>query len=307
MGRADGNGSILVGLGHGEAQAGRCGINCLRWWCAILLALTATARGGNTGTDPTNKCAWAENVGWANTAPTNVAQTVVVHYNEATGGWLSGYAWGENIGWVAMGSASGGPYGNTTAANWGMNLAANGDLSGYAWGENVGWINFGHALCDAAINPTNGEFSGHAWGENIGWITFRGSSPAYGVRTLAFDTQPQGTPNWWLDHHQVAETHDAGDGVPAWRKYVMDTDPLVAGDYLHISAVTCTSATTTVSFAPTSTRRYYTLTRRSALTTGVWDNVEGQISVQGSGTGQALQDTPVSARAFYSVKVRVAP
>ena len=23
-------------------------------------------------------------------------------YNEATGGWLSGYAWGENIGWLTV-------------------------------------------------------------------------------------------------------------------------------------------------------------------------------------------------------------
>ena len=77
--------------------------------------------------------------------------------------------------------------------------SADGDLSGYAWGENVGWINFDHAQCDAAINPANGEFSGHAWGENIGWLKFKGTTPDYGVRSMAFYTQPQGTPNWWLE------------------------------------------------------------------------------------------------------------
>ena len=124
----------------------------LRWRCAILLALTAIARGGNTGTDPAQKHAWGENVGWANAGPTNYE--VTVHFN-VDSGWLSGYAWGENVGWIVMGSAGGGPYANTTSNNWGVNLAANGDLSGYAWGENVGWVNFGHAQCDAAINPAN--------------------------------------------------------------------------------------------------------------------------------------------------------
>ncbi|GEM_PF-1456001 len=67
-----------------------------RWIGVVLLALTGTALAGNTGTDPTNKYAWGENVGWVNAAPTNYE--VTVHYYEGTNGWLSGYAWGENIG-----------------------------------------------------------------------------------------------------------------------------------------------------------------------------------------------------------------
>jgi hypothetical protein len=270
-----------------------------------LLALTATARGGNTGTDPAQKCAWGENVGWANAGPTNYE--VTVHF-DGDGGWLSGYAWGENIGWITMGSASAGPYGNTTAANWGVNMATNGGLSGYAWGENVGWINFDHAQCDAAINPATGAFSGHAWGENIGWLKFYGTSPDYGVRTLAFDAQAQGTPNWWLDHHAVTEEYDVGDGVPAWRKYIMDTDPNVAGDYLRITAVSNTPSAKVVAFLPTSTRRYYTLTRRADLTDGGWSNVTGQVAMQYGTVGEkTMQDTNTAARMFYTVKVTVAP
>ena len=124
-----------------------------------------------------------------------------------------------------MGSAGGGPYANTTSNNWGVNLAANGDLSGYAWGE------------------------------NIGWLKFKGTSPDYGVRSMAFYTQPQGTPNWWLNHHGVAEGHDAGDAVPAWQKYVMDTDPNVAGDYLRITSLSNAAASKVVAFTPASTRR----------------------------------------------------
>jgi len=205
-----------------------------------------------------------------------------------------------------MGSAGGGPYANTTGSNWGVNLAANGKLTGYAWGENIGWINFGHAQCDAAISPASGEFSGHAWGENIGWLTFKGTAPGYGVRTLAFDTQPQGTPNWWLDHHGVTEAYDAGDGVPAWRKYVMDIDPTVAGNYLRITAVSNAPAAR-VAFAPASTRRYYTLQTRQDLAAGGWSNVVGQSSVAGIGGEQTLQDTNAAERAFYRIRVTVTP
>ena len=277
----------------------------VRWAAVMLLAGTLAVRADNTGTDSSNKYAWGENVGWANAGPTN--DEVTVHFDENTG-WLSGHAWGGNIGWIVMGSAGGGPYANTTSNNWGVNLAASGDLSGYAWGENVGWINFGHVQCDAAIDPANGELSGHAWGANIGWLKFKGTSPDYGVRTLAFDTQAQGTPNWWLDHHGVSESYDTGDGVAAWRKYVMDTDPNVAGDYLRITAISNTPAETDVAFTPASTRRSYTLTRREDLTQGGWSNVVGEVDVQyGTGGAKTMQDTNVAAQAFYTVEVTVAP
>ena len=271
----------------------------------ILAVLALAARAGDTGTDPAHKHAWGENVGWANAAPTN--NEVTVHFYEGSGGWLSGYAWGENIGWIVMGSAGGGPYANTASNNWGVNLAVNGDLSGYAWGENVGWINFGHAQCDAAINPANGEFSGHAWGENIGWLKFKGTSPDYGVRSMAFYTQAHGTPNWWLDAQGVIEEYDAGDGVEAWRKYAMDTDPNVVGDYLRITAVSNAAVETDVAFTPASTRRYYTLMRSEDLTAGGWSNVVGQVSVAGGGGSQTLQDTNAASRAFYRVNVTVSP
>jgi hypothetical protein len=242
-------------------------------------------------------------VGWVNAGPTN--QEITVHYYEGAGGWLSGHAWGENIGWIVMGSPGAGPYANTTSNNWGVNLAADGRLSGCAWGENVGWINFGAEQCDAAINPANGEFSGHAWGENIGWLKFKGTSPDYGVRTMAFDAQAQGTPNWWLDFHGVSEGHDAGDGVPAWRKYRMDTDPNVEGDYLRITAISIAPSANSVTFAPASTRRYYTLARRDDLTAGGWSNVAGHVDIPGIVFEQTIQDTDIPSRVFYCIEVEV--
>ena len=278
----------------------------LRWIAPALLAGTVVAHADNTVTDPAHKYAWGENVGWANAGPTNYE--VAVHYYEGTGGWLSGHAWGENIGWIVMGSAGGGPYANSTSNNWGVNLTANGDLSGYAWGENVGWISFEQTHGQPAINPANGEFSGHAWGENIGWLKFKGTSPDYGVRSMAFYTQPQGTPNWWLDHHGVTEGYDTGDGVAAWRKYVMDVSPTNTDSALRITGVSNAPAASVVAFTPASTRRYYTLTRRDDLTAGGWSNVTGQVAVSYGAAGEkTMQDTNTAARAFYRVNVTVTP
>jgi len=106
----------------------------------------------------------------------------------------------------------------------------------------------------------------------------------------------------------VTEGYDAGDGVPASDKYVMDTDPNVAGDYLRITSVSNAAAETDVAFTPASTRRYYTLTRREDLTAGGWSNVLGQVAVSyGTAGEKTMQDTNASARAFYSVKVTVEP
>jgi hypothetical protein len=274
--------------------------------CALILEALAlsVAASPDTVTDPAHKHGWAENVGWANAAPPN--HEVTVDYYEGAGGWLAGYAWGENIGWIVMGSAGGGPYVNTTSNNWGVNLAANGELSGYAWGENVGWIRFEQTHGQPSIDPSNGKFSGHAWGENIGWLKLDGTSPDYGVRSMAFYTQAQGTPNWWLNAHGVTEGYDAGDGVPAWRKYVMDTDPKVNGDYLRITLVNYAPAAKLVAFTPASTRRYYTLAWRDDLTAGGWSNVAGQIAVSYGTPGEkTMQDTNTAMRAFFSVKVSV--
>lgn len=272
---------------------------------AVLLAGTMVTRANDTGIDPAQTYAWGENVGWANASPTNAGATVL--YDGASG-FLTDYLWAENIGWINLGSSGGGPYENTTSDNWGVNLAANGDLSGFAWGENIGWINFGYTNRDAAINLTNGKFSGHVWGENIGWLTFRGSSPDYGVRTIAFDTQAQGTPNWWLNDHGVTEAYDDGDGFPAWQEYVTDTDPRNASNFLHITEISNTPTASEILFTPASTRRYYTLVRRNNLMQGGWSNVVGQVSVQyGSAGEMMLQDTNAAACIFYSVEATVEP
>jgi len=252
--------------------------------------------------DPTNKYGWAENSGWVNVAPTNGG--VTVHY-DGSSGYLTGLAWGENIGWIKLGNNSGGPYTNASANDWGVNLDASGKLSGYAWGENAGWIKFNPSNSVVTIDLATGQFNGDAWGENIGWVRFKGTAPDYSVRTLAFDTQSQGTPNWWLANHAVTENYDAGDGIPAWKKYVMDTNPKIAGDYLRITTIS-NQPHATVTFT-SSNRRYYTLQRRDDLSTGNWTNVVTQANIQGVAGLTTLQDTTVTNQQFYKVQVKVSP
>jgi hypothetical protein len=241
-------------------------------------------------------------MGWVNASPTNGG--VTVHYN-GTSGYLAGLAWGENIGWIKMGSDAGAPYANTSVSNWGVNLDTEGNLSGYAWGENVGWIKFDSVYSSVTIDMATGRFTGYAWGENIGWVSFKGTAPDYNVRTLAFDKQPQGTPKWWLENYDVTENYDAGDGVLAWQKYVMDTDPNVQGDYLRITAIS-NLPPATVTFS-SSARRYYTLQRRDAVQTGDWINVVTQTGIPGEVGLTTLRDTTAATQQFYRVEVTVTP
>ena len=157
----------------------RLSASALAWACLVLPCAWAA---GNI--DPTNKNAWTENAGWANASPTNGGVTV---YFDGTNGYLTGLAWGENIGWIKLGDNTGGPYNNTSATDWGVNLTSS-NLSGYAWGENVGWIKFNSAYHQATIEMATGRFNGYAWGETIGWVRFKGTAPDYNVRTLAILT-----------------------------------------------------------------------------------------------------------------------
>ncbi|MBU0703323.1 MAG: hypothetical protein KKC18_05595 [Chloroflexi bacterium] len=137
----------------------------------------------NSNIDPEDKWAWSTNAGWINFNPSNGGVTVYSDH-------LEGYAWGENVGWIRLGTYSGGDahtYGNTAAADYGVNRDGDGNLSGYAWGTNVGWINFSPDDGGVSIGSATGDFSGYAWGENVGWIHFNSSGPvSYKVSMLLY-------------------------------------------------------------------------------------------------------------------------
>ena len=257
--------------------------------CCVFFAVGV--QGQTTAMDPAARHAYSENTGWINLGPSNVINALEVKF-DGTQGVLRGFAWGENIGWINF----------PTNGHGGVSINAAGKLSGYAWGENVGWIHFPtNSNGGVSINTASGEFSGYAWGENIGWIRF--NSTNHGVRTLAFNRQGQGTPNWWLDHHRVGETHDAGDGVAAWEKYIMDVSPTNTGNGLVVTAIT-NQGLVQVAFAPASTRRFYTLKRtEDPGANPAWVAVPGQTRVAGLGTAQALVDTNAGSKALFAIAV----
>ncbi len=154
-----------------------------------LFGLALRPRSGQayaaTNIDSTNKWAWGTNVGWLNFADTNGGGTVYSDH-------LEGYIWVENIGWIRLGTYTGGgthTYGNTTAANYGVNNDGSGNLSGYAWSTSTGWINFNPGHSQVTIDTSTGKFDGYAWGENVGWIHFQdASSPEYYVKTDYYPT-----------------------------------------------------------------------------------------------------------------------
>jgi len=151
------------------------------WVMGLAVAMAGSMARADGNIDAASKYAWSVNAGWLNFNPANGGVTV-----NAAGGYLAGCAWGENVGWVKLGSGTG-PYANTGANNWGVNMDGRGNLSGYAWSPNVGWINF-HPdnASPVTINPGTGQFAGYAWAENCGWVHFQNASPAYGVKTTPF-------------------------------------------------------------------------------------------------------------------------
>jgi uncharacterized repeat protein (TIGR01451 family) len=147
-----------------------------------LFGLVQAATGGNI--DPTDKYAWSTSVGWINFAPTHGGVTVYADH-------LEGYAWAENVGWIRLGTHTAGgahTYGNTSSADYGVNVDGSGNLSGYAWSANVGWINFAPTHGGVTIDLDTGSFDGYGWGENVGWIHFKNTgAAAYNVVAVLAD------------------------------------------------------------------------------------------------------------------------
>ncbi len=268
--------------------------------CVCMVTLQVCA---STGIDPTNKHAWSENAGWINFAP--VGGGVSIHFDGSIG-YLDGYAWGENIGWVKMGNGNEGPYTNSDTNDWGVNFDGSGSLFGYAWGESVGWIKFDPAYGGVVIDMNSGVFDGSAWSENIGWIHFHGALPSYDVRTIAFEKQPLGTPNWWLDHFKVTEEYDEGDHVPAWQEQVMDTNPRDPSSFLSI-VKEVTKPWGHLFYFPSSAQRYYTLQYISDLTNEEWTDVPGQVDISGAGGEDVLLDTNEPPRQLHRIQVKISP
>ena len=240
---------------------------------------------------------------------------------EADGsGWITGYMWSDSIGWIELSSGVTGPFTNGSVDNWGVNISTSGELSGYAWNEQIGWIKFSSENGNPTVSTTDGVFTGYAWNEQIGWISFENTNPMYQLATDAYpiddsgsgsgegggDTQtPMGTPQEWLDFWGVTEYYDAGDGVYAWKKYIMDVPPVFPGNALQIHDHMFTPNGFELMTFVTSPYRIYTLQRRSDLVDGDWADVPGQVDVPGTGGPTFFLDANPSAPMFYRLVVEV--
>lgn len=147
----------------------------------IVLVLPSLVSAQTTGNiDLVDKWAWATTAGWLNFRPLNGGAAVFPDH-------LEGYIWSENAGWIRLGTYEGGgahTYGNTTAADYGVNNDGTGQLSGYAWSTAAGWIDFDPTGDERVlIDRITGSFDGFAWSENLGWIHFKGAVPFYNVVT----------------------------------------------------------------------------------------------------------------------------
>jgi len=203
--------------------------------CALLASARATPY--QAPIDATNRYSWGEQVGWLNHRATHGETTVCV---DGSNGYLRGYAWAENAGWMKLGATGGGPYLNTTASNWGVNLGADWNLSGYAWSENSGWVNFQPTHGGVQLDPLSGAFGGYAWGENTGWIHMGDTGLAYRL-TASLPQATNGVPQWWLWQYGFTNNFDTvaladadGDGMATWQEYIAATDPTNAGSFLGI-------------------------------------------------------------------------
>jgi uncharacterized repeat protein (TIGR02543 family) len=123
-------GFVFLSWSDGRTDNPRTDINPVDNLAVIAIFLEMAAK--IPGED---KYAYSESAGWINFATTqgNVFAKI------GTNGCLSGMAWSENLGWIKFAAtAATAPYSNTSATDWGVNMAADGRLSGYAWSESSG-------------------------------------------------------------------------------------------------------------------------------------------------------------------------
>ena len=296
---------------------------------ACFLLATGTARTDSTiSTTDTERVAYGANTGWINfrwdTGAPGEGATV-------TGFFLGGFVYGANVGWIDLGDGSpadGIRYGNTDAADFGVNHDGRGNLSGLAYGANVGWINFGTPAptwdSPPVIDLKTGQFSGYAYGANIGWIDL-GENGLVGVVTESIaigpDTDADGIADAWeyerviaaglgtgspvMDLALLSATGDADlDGAGDVEEFLADSDPFGQGDLLELLSSVRDVGIETVDLTWTSSpRRIYDLYWTLDLVNFTLE--EGDILPSpGLSTTHAASSPVAVPRRFWQVRAR---
>ncbi|MEI7733652.1 MAG: hypothetical protein WCO56_29070, partial [Verrucomicrobiota bacterium] len=130
--------------------------------------------------------------------------------------------------------------------------------------------------------------------------------------SFAADQAANGTPHGWLasfgwtNNFSAAETNDTdGDGIPAWKEYIANTNPTNAASVFHVESVANPVLGTLTLTFQSSSNRVYSLGWATNLENTVWYVVPGQSNIPGTGGLMSLTDTNNAAAVRFN-RVRVA-
>ena len=215
---------------------------------ALLVSLLAGASLQAQSTiNPTNRYAYAANVGWID-ARGDVPSGSGVVIGEYV---CSGYAYAANVGWINFGSgsaANGVYYTNTILNNindFGVNQDGTGRLRGFAYGANIGWINF-EDTGNPTVNLLTGQLTGFAYSANCGWINLADTNVVLYTDIIrrGLSTSGDGIPdawkivnfgaNWATNPLAAAGADPDGDGKTNLQEYQDGTNPNNANSALKI-------------------------------------------------------------------------
>ncbi len=239
----------------------------------LSLGLAALAAAQST-ISATARHAHAANAGWIDFR-TSAADGVVVAEN-----CLSGKAYAANFGWIDLGDgtpANGYSYSNTTAGDFGVNLAATGALSGYAYAANVGWIAFEQAQGQPRLEFATGGFSGYAYSANLGWIALGTSSATLVAASMV---APDADGDGLADAYEMfycgslsvmnATSNLDRDAASDLQEYAANTNPTDPASCLRITQQAYNSAHDQVTLTfTTAANRLYSIEQATALA-GAW-------------------------------------
>jgi YD repeat-containing protein len=126
-----------------------------------------------------------------------------------------------------------------------------------------------------------------AGGADLDWYAARGFAPGGGEGWADVDARAVPDKGTTLLHENVA-----------------DTDPADPADVFRLLAIS-NGQPASVTFAPASTARVYTLQATTNLPAGAWADVPGQGPRPGAGGADAMTDDSERPARFYRVKVEV--
>jgi hypothetical protein len=283
-----------------------------------LLSLAFPTQGAST-ISLVNRYAHGANIGWLDWRGDGANGASVSDYV------CSGYVYAANVGWISLGSgapASGIRYQNNSSSDFGVNHDGFGGLSGLAWGSNIGWLVFtnrdssGSALDGPRVDLRTGRFRGWVWSGNCGWISLSNAFAFVQTDSILTgnDSDGDGLPDAWELSYvgnltvMNGSSNSDGDAATDRQEFEADTNPLLAGDTLRITAFSFapygTNALVTWSSRPT--RNYFVHKRSEFDSDTSWSDAGPGLIFPDAGptTSRVLLDAPSPQRFLRIEAVR---